>query len=203
MVHNRICKMPSRLSSCPHIYHEIIFHETFKVPLFCRATTDLPPAQPQTLSSLNDIDPASAFKDATIELQASLYINRVDHQMSTNNSYRMHMIVLIVLVCSSCLCSGRRDLSSKTKATLSPRNGMPPWKKIWSDEFDYFDPSKWEYQLEDGCKLGVCSWGNKEKVRPLVYFGFIDSMADTFVFYCSHGIQIRTPCFVMVRCKSR
>lgn len=71
-------------------------------------------------------------------------------------------MLLLALLCSLCMCSGRRDLSAKS--TLSPRKGESGWKKIWSDEFDFFDPSKWEYQLEDGCKLGVCNWGNREKV---------------------------------------
>lgn len=79
-------------------------------------------------------------------------------------SYKSGLILLLPLLWSFCLCSGRRDLSAKGKSTLSPRKGESGWKKIWSDEFDFFDPSKWEYQLEDGCKLGVCNWGNKEKV---------------------------------------
>lgn len=80
-------------------------------------------------------------------------------------SFRAHVMVFIVLACLLSFCSGRRDLFSKTNATPSPRKGGSTWKKIWSDEFDFFDPSKWEYQEEDGCKLGVCHWGNKEKVR--------------------------------------
>ncbi|MEM9258846.1 MAG: glycoside hydrolase family 16 protein, partial [Bacteroidota bacterium] len=35
---------------------------------------------------------------------------------------------------------------------------------IWSDEFDgtSLDESNWSYQLEDGCNIGLCDWGNSE-----------------------------------------
>ncbi|MFZ6001950.1 MAG: glycoside hydrolase family 16 protein [Bacteroidota bacterium] len=38
------------------------------------------------------------------------------------------------------------------------------WKLVWSDEFDGKgapDPSKWDYDLGDGCP-NVCGWGNNE-----------------------------------------
>ena len=38
-------------------------------------------------------------------------------------------------------------------------------KLVWSDEFDYSgapDPTKWTYDLGDGCP-NVCGWGNNEK----------------------------------------
>ena len=40
-----------------------------------------------------------------------------------------------------------------------------PSKLIWSDEFNVDgspDPSKWDYDLEDGCQIGLCNWGNGE-----------------------------------------
>lgn len=35
---------------------------------------------------------------------------------------------------------------------------------LWSDEFNGsgLDPSKWSYQVGDGCDLGICGWGNNE-----------------------------------------
>jgi beta-glucanase (GH16 family) len=39
---------------------------------------------------------------------------------------------------------------------------------VWSDEFDgpagsRVDSTKWRYDLGDGCKDGICGWGNSEK----------------------------------------
>ena len=61
-------------------------------------------------------------------------------------------VLLVVLPASR----GRRDLNPSKSSTQG-------WHLIWSDEFDFFDGSKWEYQYEDGCSLGVCAWGNKER----------------------------------------
>lgn len=38
------------------------------------------------------------------------------------------------------------------------------WNLVWSDEFDgdSVDPAKWEFQLGDGCDIGLCGWGNGE-----------------------------------------
>ena len=35
---------------------------------------------------------------------------------------------------------------------------------VWSDEFDgtEIDPSKWSYDIGDGCDRGICGWGNNE-----------------------------------------
>lgn len=35
---------------------------------------------------------------------------------------------------------------------------------VWADEFDgeSLDESNWNYQLGDGCDLGICGWGNNE-----------------------------------------
>ena len=42
------------------------------------------------------------------------------------------------------------------------------WKQVWSDEFDgaagaRIDSTKWRYETADGCKQGICGWGNNEK----------------------------------------
>jgi len=40
-----------------------------------------------------------------------------------------------------------------------------PTKLIWSDEFNVDgtpDPSKWSYDIGDGCDIGLCGWGNNE-----------------------------------------
>lgn len=42
------------------------------------------------------------------------------------------------------------------------------WTQVWSDEFDGpagtgIDATKWNYQTADGCKEGICGWGNNEK----------------------------------------
>lgn len=38
------------------------------------------------------------------------------------------------------------------------------WKLVWSDEFDgtTIDRSKWDYDIGDGCSIGLCGWGNNE-----------------------------------------
>jgi beta-glucanase (GH16 family) len=40
--------------------------------------------------------------------------------------------------------------------------------QVWSDEFDgpagaAIDSTKWSYDAGDGCKAGICGWGNNEK----------------------------------------
>jgi beta-glucanase (GH16 family) len=42
------------------------------------------------------------------------------------------------------------------------------WVQVWSDDFDgpagqQIDTTKWSYDTQDGCQLGICGWGNKEK----------------------------------------
>ena len=36
---------------------------------------------------------------------------------------------------------------------------------VWSDEFDgtAVDTNKWEFQIGDGCDIGLCGWGNNEE----------------------------------------
>jgi beta-glucanase (GH16 family) len=52
-----------------------------------------------------------------------------------------------------------------------PGDSTPPkttWVQVWSDEFDgaagaRVDSTKWRYDIADGCKEGICGWGNNEK----------------------------------------
>lgn len=57
-----------------------------------------------------------------------------------------------------------------TSSTASIVSTQPPtkWVQVWSDEFDgaagaRIDPSKWRYEIADGCAEGICGWGNNEK----------------------------------------
>jgi beta-glucanase (GH16 family) len=62
-------------------------------------------------------------------------------------------------------------------ASLACRNDKPStvstastsgWILVWSDEFNgtagaRIDSTKWRYETADGCKEGICGWGNNEK----------------------------------------
>jgi beta-glucanase (GH16 family) len=42
------------------------------------------------------------------------------------------------------------------------------WVQVWSDEFEgaagqRIDTTKWSYETQDGCQVGICGWGNNEK----------------------------------------
>src|SRR6266480_326952 len=52
--------------------------------------------------------------------------------------------------------------------SIVPTVARPVWAQVWSDEFDgaagaRIDDTKWSYQTADGCKEGICGWGNGEK----------------------------------------
>lgn len=52
--------------------------------------------------------------------------------------------------------------------TCNPRmlDEPNPAKLIWNDEFDTPgspDPTKWKYDLGDGCDINLCNWGNGEQ----------------------------------------
>lgn len=38
------------------------------------------------------------------------------------------------------------------------------WTLVWADEFDgtQLDPSRWSFQVGDGCDIDLCGWGNNE-----------------------------------------
>ncbi|MGH7604105.1 MAG: glycoside hydrolase family 16 protein [Gemmatimonadaceae bacterium] len=53
-------------------------------------------------------------------------------------------------------------------APIVPPAPGPEWVQVWSDEFDGpagapVDSTKWSYETTDGCKEGICGWGNNEK----------------------------------------
>jgi beta-glucanase (GH16 family) len=70
-------------------------------------------------------------------------------------------------------CSGARILGATLALALSAsvactdrKSGQ--WIQTWSDEFDgavgaRLDSATWGYDTGDGCKEGICGWGNNEK----------------------------------------
>src|SRR5256885_8212629 len=68
----------------------------------------------------------------------------------------------------ACICLaaviGCNDAAPSAMST-SPATA---WVEVWSDEFDgpagaRIDTTRWNYQTADGCKEGICGWGNDEK----------------------------------------
>jgi len=78
-------------------------------------------------------------------------------------------------------CSGTRILGTTWALALSAslactdrKSSIPStdstgeWIQTWSDEFDgalgaRIDSATWRYDTGDGCKEGICGWGNNEK----------------------------------------
>jgi beta-glucanase (GH16 family) len=55
-----------------------------------------------------------------------------------------------------------------TTASIASTGPTTRWVQVWSDEFDgaagaRIDSTKWSYETADGCKEGICGWGNSEK----------------------------------------
>ena len=70
--------------------------------------------------------------------------------------YRTSLVVTALLLSA---CSTAAIVSTPSPIT---------WTQVWSDEFDgaagaSIDATKWNYQTADGCKEGICGWGNNEK----------------------------------------
>jgi len=66
-------------------------------------------------------------------------------------------LLVLALACSRAAPSASPSPASSEARTL-----------LWSDEFDgpagaRVDSMKWRHEIGDGCKQGVCGWGNKEK----------------------------------------
>jgi beta-glucanase (GH16 family) len=73
---------------------------------------------------------------------------------------RRHLLRALVL--STSLACARA-----TPPVVSTAPGRA-WVQVWSDEFDgaagaRVDSTKWSYDTTDGCKQGICGWGNNEK----------------------------------------
>ena len=69
---------------------------------------------------------------------------------------RTSLVLTALLLCA---CSTASVVSTPSPIT---------WTQVWSDEFDgaagaSIDATKWSYQTADGCKEGICGWGNNEK----------------------------------------
>ncbi len=53
-------------------------------------------------------------------------------------------------------------------SSIVPTPPTTEWLQVWSDEFDgpagaRVDTTRWNYETTDGCKEGICGWGNNEK----------------------------------------
>jgi len=66
-------------------------------------------------------------------------------------------------------CAGCTDSAPSTPGSARPTQSPLPteWTQIWSDEFDgpagsRVDSSKWVNDLDDGCSVHICGWGNNE-----------------------------------------
>lgn len=64
-----------------------------------------------------------------------------------------------------CACSSASIVSTPSGVSTP---STTKWTQVWSDEFDgpagaRIDSTKWNYQTGDGCKEGICGWGNNEK----------------------------------------
>jgi beta-glucanase (GH16 family) len=84
-------------------------------------------------------------------------------QIFTNRIRTAFTIPTTTLLAAATLSSCAGGLSS-TPAT-APTTG---WVEVWNDEFDgpagaRVDSTKWNYETTDGCKEGICGWGNNEK----------------------------------------
>lgn len=63
------------------------------------------------------------------------------------------------------VCAVGRQLMLAGAMTLTlPAMAQQCQNLVWSDEFNgtAVDPLKWEFQLGDGCDIGLCGWGNNE-----------------------------------------
>ena len=71
------------------------------------------------------------------------------------------IIIIAIIISVACIKKDSSALiSSETRQVSDP----PGWELIWNDEFDdsSIDLNKWEFQIGDGCDIGICGWGNNE-----------------------------------------
>ena len=78
-----------------------------------------------------------------------------------SNAARMPGAAWALAISASLVCG----CSTASIGSAAP---VAPWVQVWSDEFDgaagaRIDSAKWSYETADGCKQGICGWGNSEK----------------------------------------
>uniref|UniRef100_T1ILI4 GH16 domain-containing protein n=1 Tax=Strigamia maritima TaxID=126957 RepID=T1ILI4_STRMM len=51
------------------------------------------------------------------------------------------------------------------------------WQLVWDDEFEgpLIDTNRWNFEIGDGCKYGICKWGNDEQQL------YTDSIDNAFI----------------------
>lgn len=93
--------------------------------------------------------------------------------MLSSNMLRMWIILLTVFLyaCSSDSSEPDPMVNPNPDATPNPMPDPDPPAEpvlIWSDEFDgtELNLADWNFELGDGCDLGICGWGNNE---PQIY----------------------------------
>jgi len=82
-------------------------------------------------------------------------------------SLRVTIATLVLAAVTACGgAGGGGGVTPPPTDTTTP----PPitWNLVWSDDFDgvagaSVDPTKWSFDLGDGCSAGICGWGNNEK----------------------------------------
>jgi beta-glucanase (GH16 family) len=82
-------------------------------------------------------------------------------------SSRAHRALCVLAIGALLACSSGGSTTPTGNTTPTPQP-TTTWTQVWSDEFDgaagtLVDPTKWNYDLADGCTAGNCGWGNNEK----------------------------------------
>jgi beta-glucanase (GH16 family) len=69
---------------------------------------------------------------------------------------------IICLLSFAGLCSSSLALDGHQPAQSG--DGNQGYELVWADEFDgsSVDLNNWEFQIGDGCAIGLCGWGNNE-----------------------------------------
>lgn len=73
-----------------------------------------------------------------------------------------------ILGAARALALGASLACTRDTPSIVPTASTSAWIQVWSDEFDgaagvRIDSTKWRYETADGCKEGICGWGNDEK----------------------------------------
>lgn len=72
-----------------------------------------------------------------------------------------------VVIAGIVACGGGEPTEPK-QPVQPPAETTPTWKQVWSDEFNgpagtLPDSLTWVHDTADGCQVGICGWGNREK----------------------------------------